>query len=175
MPLFLRYGLIGGGLISVLLFAPYFIFGTRPEWMKIGEIVGYTSMLLCLTTTYFAMRQQAQRAGGIGFGAALAVGAGVSAVAGIAFGIATWVFYASVGDALPEALITYYGDQIRNSGATAAAIDSQLKELDAMRPFFYNRPLQGAVMAATVFVIGVIESVIGAFLVSRRRTGMATA
>lgn len=175
MPLFLRYGLIGGALISVLLFAPYFIFGADPEWMKIGEIVGYTSMLLCLTTTYFAMRQHAQRTGGIGFGSALAVGVGVSAVAGIAFGLATWVFYASVGDALPEAMLTFYGDQIRHSGAAAAVIDSQLKELEAMRPFFYNRPLQGAVMAATVFVLGVLESLVGAFLVSRRRTGLATA
>jgi hypothetical protein len=168
-----RYGLISGALISITLFLPFFVFGARPEWMKVGEIVGYTSMLLCLSATYFAMRHEAKRRGGIGYGAALATGAGVSAVAGILFGLATWGFYAAVGDALPETMLAYYGDQIRQSGAPAATIDSQLKELDAMRPFFFNRPLQGAVMAATVFVLGVFESVVGAWFASRRSRALA--
>lgn len=175
MNTFVRYGLISGALISVALFLPFFIFGAKPEWMKVGEIVGYTSMLLCLSATYFAMRQESQRRGGIGYGAALATGVGVSAVAGVLFGLATWVFYAAVGDALPEAMIAFYGEQIRHSGATAAAIDSQLKELEAMRPFFFNRPLQGAVMAATVFVLGVFESLVGAWFASRRPRALAAA
>lgn len=164
----LRYGTIAAALITVLLFLPYFLFGARPEWMKMGEVVGYASMLLCLSATYFAMRAEARRRGTIGYGSALAVGVGVSAVAGLLFGLATWVFYAMVGDALPEALIAFYQQQIRDSGAAQAAIDSQLEALEGMRPFFYNRPLQGAVMAATVFLIGVLESLIGAFFASRR-------
>ena len=40
-----------------------------------------------------------------------------------------------------------------------------------MRPFFFNRPLQAAVMFATVFVIGVVESLVGAALVVRARAG----
>lgn len=36
-----------------------------------------------------------------------------------------------------------------------------------MRPFFYNYPLQAAVMAATVFLIGLLISVPGAVLVAR--------
>ncbi|MBL8298704.1 MAG: DUF4199 domain-containing protein [Rhodanobacteraceae bacterium] len=174
MPALLRYGLTSGGLISVLLFAPYFLFGAKPEWMKIGEIVGYTSMLLCLTATYFAMRHEVERGRGLRYGQALAVGVGVSAVAGLVFGLATWLFYTLVGDTLPEALITYYAEQIRGSGAPAANISAQLEELEAMRPFFYNRPLQGAVMAATVFVLGVAESLIAAFLITRRRAGFAS-
>lgn len=171
----LRYGLIAAAFVSLLLFAPYFLFGARPEWMKVGEIVGYTSMLLCLTATYFAMRRESERRGGLGYGQALAVGVGVSAIAGVLFGLATWAFYAMAGDALPEALIAFYAQQVRDSGAAPALIDSQLKELDAMRPFFYNRPLQGAVMAATVFLIGVLESLVGAFFVSRRARALAVA
>ncbi|WP_257389095.1 DUF4199 domain-containing protein [Tahibacter caeni] len=163
----LRYGLAGGATISVLLFAPFFIFGARPEWMKVGEIVGYASMLLCLSATWFAMRREAQRRGGLGYGAALAIGVGVAAVAGLLFGLATWLFYSAVGDALPEALIAFYAEQIRQSGAAPAAVATQLRELEAMRPFFFDRPLQGGIMAATVFVLGVLESVVGAFFVAR--------
>jgi hypothetical protein len=163
----LRYGLIGGVLIAILLFAPFFIFGARPEWMKIGEIVGYTSMFLCMSTTYFAMREEARWRGALSFSAALAIGAGVSVVAGMLFGFATWAFYALVGDSLPEALLAFYAEQIRSSGAAPAQIASQLQELEAMRPFFYNHVLQGALMAATVFLIGLLISVPSALLVSR--------
>jgi hypothetical protein len=171
----LRYGLISGAILCVLMFAPFFIFGTRPEWMRIGEIVGYTSMVLCLSATWFAMQREQARRGPLRYGSALAVGIGVSAVAAVLFGLATWVFYSMIGDALPEALIAFYVDQIRNAGHSPEATAAQLQELEAMRPFFFNRPLQGVVMAATVFLIGAIESLIGAALVSRRRAGPATA
>lgn len=165
----LRHGVIGGALIAILLFAPFFLFGARPEWMKVGEIVGYASMFLCMSCTYLAMRREAARRGGLGFGTALAIGAGTSLVAGLLFGLATWLFYALVGAALPEALIAFYAGQIRDSGAAPATIAAQLQELEAMRPFFYNHPLQAAVMAATVFLIGLLISVPSAVLVSRSK------
>ncbi|MBL8299392.1 MAG: hypothetical protein JNN30_13720 [Rhodanobacteraceae bacterium] len=72
-------------------------------------------------------------------------------------------------------MIVFYSEQIHHSGATAAVIVSQLTELEAMRPFFFNRPLQGAAMAVTVFVRGVLQSLIGAWLVSRRPRALAAA
>jgi hypothetical protein len=164
----LRYGTLAGVLISLMLFAPYFIFGARPEWMRLGEVVGYTSMILCMSATWFAMRREHERRGTLGYGAALAVGTGVSAIAGLLFGIATWVFYSLVGDALPEALIAFYAQQISDAGLPAAETARRMQELESMRPLFFNRPLQGAVMAATVFVIGAIESLGFAWVVSRR-------
>lgn len=166
-----RLGLIAALLLCVTMFAPYFIFGPRTELMKIGEVVGYTSMLLCLTATWFAMRREQARRGPLRFGQAFGVGVGVSAVAAVLFGLATWGFYAFAGDALPEALLAYYADQIRAGGAAPDAMARQLQELESMRGFFFNRPLQGAVMAATVFVIGVIESLPGAWLVTRAQRG----
>jgi hypothetical protein len=170
-----RFGLIAALLLSILLLAPYLVFGARPEWMKIGEVIGYASMLLCLSATYFAMRREQRRRGSLRFGHALGIGAGVSAIAGVGFGAATWIFYLMVGDALPEALLAFYADQIRNSGAGVDVIARQLQELEGMRPFFFNLPLQAAVMAATVFVIGLIESLVGAWLVSRVQAAPLTA
>ena len=169
----LRHGLIAGVAICILMFGPFLIFGAKPEWMKIGELVGYTSMLLCLSATWFAMRRESALQGGLSFGRALFVGVGVSAVAGILFGIVTWIFFAAVGDALPEALMVFYGDQVRSSGASAEVIARQLQELELMRPMLHNHPLQGALMAATAFLIGVAESLLGAWLVSRKPENFA--
>jgi hypothetical protein len=163
------YGLLAGLVLCLPMFGPYFVFGLRPEWMKVSELVGYSAMLLCLSATFFAMRAERQRGAAPGFSRLLGVGVGVSMVAGLLFGLATWVFYTLVGNQLPEALFEFYALQIRDSGASAEEIARRLREMEAMRPLLYNRPLQGAVMAATVFVIGVVESVPGAWWLARRR------
>lgn len=168
MNIWLRYGAIAASALSVLMFAPYFIFGVRPEWMEVGELVGYGSMLLCMGATWFAMRRERERRGGLRYGQAFAVGVGVSAVAALVFGIATFGFYSVVGDTLPQAIYDFYADQIRDGGGSEAEIARQLGELEQMRPMFFDIPLQAGVMFATVFVIGVVESAVGAWFARSR-------
>lgn len=163
----IRYGLICGFVLSVLMFTPFFIFGARPDWMRASEVIGYSSMVLCLSATWFAMRREQARRGPLSYGGALAVGIGVSSVAAVLFGAATWIFYAVLGDPLVEGQIEYYVMQIRASGSSEAEMARQLADLEAMRPMFFNRPLMAAVMAATVFVIGAVESLIGAYFITR--------
>jgi hypothetical protein len=168
VPMFVRYGLAASAVMAVVFFAPSLVFGVRPEWMRIGEIVGYTTMVLAMTATVLAMRAERERRGGrITFGGAFAVGAGVSLVAAALFGVATWLWLVIGGDALPEALMAYYAAQIEGSGLPEAEAAARLQELQDMRWMFYNRPLQGLVMFATVFPIGILESLIGAWFVRR--------
>jgi hypothetical protein len=166
----LIYGAGAALILSVPMFGPGLVFGLRPEWMKVGEVVGYTAMLLCLTATFFAMRDAQREAGGtLGFGALLATGVAVAAVAGVLFGVLSALAMAAWGEAGVEALLAHYGQQARDSGLAGAALEARLTELLAMRPMLENRPLQGTIMAATVFLIGVAQSLVGAFWLSRRR------
>ncbi len=174
MKAILRYGLIGGAVLCLPMFGPMLLFGVQPEWMRLGEIIGYTSMVLCMSATWFAMRHEQQRCGDLGFSRLFGVGVGVSAVAGLLFGLVTTGFYALAGDALPEALIEYYQAQARAPGVSPEDSARQLAEIEAMRPFFFNEALQGAVMFATVFVIGVMVSVIAALQLRFWRGAAAT-
>jgi hypothetical protein len=166
----LQHGLVAGALMSVVLFGPYFVIGPDPDWaQRWGRVIGYTGMVLALTATYFAMRAERERAGGaIGFSRALGIGVGVSVVAAVFFGLATWAFYAFVGDALPQQLYDSYLSAARASAGDPATVAAKVAEIEAMRGFFFNYPLQGAVMGATVFLIGAIESLVGAAIVRRR-------
>ena len=175
MNAFLRYGLIGGGILCLLFFAPFFVMGTRPEWLRVSEVIGYGTMFLCLSATWFAMRSEQARRGPLSYGGALAVGVGVATVAALMFGAATWLFLANAGDALPETLIAYYTEQIHAAGGGEDVVAAKLAELEAMRPLLYNHPLQAAVIAATVFLIGAVESLVGALFVSRRGARAAAA
>lgn len=163
----IRYGLIAGGVLSVLMFAPALFFGPDPEWMRVSEILGYTAMVLCLTATFFAMRAERNRRGSLHLGEAFKIGVGVALIAALLFGLATWVFYAVSGDALPEAIYQFYVRQVQESGKPPEAIAAQLAEMEKYKALFFNEPFQAAVMFATVFVIGVAESLLGAWLVRR--------
>jgi hypothetical protein len=166
----LNFGLIAGVVMSLILFGPYFVVGPDPDWAQNwGRVIGYAGMVLALTATYFAMRAERERAGGtIGFGRALGIGLGVSGVAAVFFGLATWAFYAAVGDALPQKLYDAYLAAAQAGGGDPAAVAARVTEVQSMRDFFFNYPLQGAVMAATVFLIGAVESLIGAAILRRR-------
>ena len=169
----IRYGLLAGGLLLIPMFGPWLLLGPNTTWMKIGEVVGYSAMVLCLSATWFAMRRERDLMGGIGYGRAFRIGLGVSAVAGLLFGLATWAFFLVAGDAVPQAMYEFYVQNVRDSGAPADAIAAQLAELERMRPMFFNYPLQALVMAATVFLIGTVESAIGAWFASRNRAPVA--
>jgi hypothetical protein len=166
----LKAGLVAGVAMSIVLFGPFFVVGPDPEWaQRWGRAIGYTGMVLALTATYFAMRTERDRAGGaIGFGRALGIGLGVSAVAAVFFGLATWAFYAYVGDDLPQKLYDSYLAAARAGTGDPDTVARRVAEVESMRGFFFNYPLQGAVMAATVFLIGAVESLVGAAVVRRR-------
>ena len=164
----LSHGLTAALLLCLPMFGPSLVWGLRPEWMKAGELIGYSAMLLCLSATFFAMRAERQRRPSMRFGALLATGVGVSLVAGLVFGLASWLAFTAWGAAGVDALMQYYAGQLREAGGSPEQLAQGLRELEAMRPVLENRPLQGAVMAATVFVVGVAESLLGAWYWSRR-------
>lgn len=93
-------------------------------------------------------------------------GIGVSLVAALVLGIATWLFYTWAGDALPQAAYEFYLKRAQGNPARVA-------EIEAMREFFFNQPLQGAAMFATLFLIGLAESLVAAWWVTRRGPGAA--
>ena len=159
----IRHGLVCGALLTFLFYLPLVIVGPTPGFLKWGELVGYTTMLLVMLATVLAMRAERDRAGAISFTRAFFLGCGVSAIAALIFGFATWVFFLVSGEVWSQAVYDFY---LKN----AAGNPKQIAELEANKSFFFNYPLQAAVMFATVFLIGAVESVIGAWWFSRRRT-----
>lgn len=174
--LLLRYGLLAGVVVNILMFGPIALFGERPGWLRYGEIVGYSAMVLSMTATYFAMRHERARLGGaLSFSRGLGIGVGVTAIASLLFGLATYAFYRIVGDAFVQKIWDHYVTQIQGSGADAAGIARQLAEMEQMRPLFFNYAFQAALMFATLFLIGLAISLVSATVLRRRaQSSLAT-
>lgn len=168
----LRFGLIAGGIVTVLLFVPFFIWGDDFD-MSIGEITGYASMLLAMCTVYFGIRhyRDNERGGIITFGKAMQVGLLISLVAGLVFYVANFIFYETMGDDFYPKYQQYYTESIKNSGKPAAEIEKELKAMqadwEANKGLYTNSFFQAFVMFATVFLIGAVISIISALILKR--------
>lgn len=164
----LKYGLLAGILINILMFGPIALFGQREDWLRYGEIFGYSAMVLTMTATWFAIRHaRSLQAGPFSFSHGLGIGVGVTAIASVLFGLATYAFYHLVGDAFVQKMWDHYVAQIQGSGADAASIARQLAEMEQMRPLFHNYAFQAAVMFATLFLIGLAISLVSAAILRR--------
>lgn len=167
--LIVRYGVIAGVVLAVLMFVPWLVYQPGPEWLKFGAALGYTLMALSLSAVYFAIRRdRLAHAGPYTFSRGLAVGTAVALMAGLVFGVATWLFFLTIGSDFLPMFWDHYMQSIAQSGLPPEEMARRREEMENMRGFFFNEAAQGAVMAATVFVIGVALSAISALVLRRR-------
>tara|TARA_R100000005_G_C4896613_1_gene140791 strand:- start:8 stop:319 length:312 start_codon:yes stop_codon:yes gene_type:complete len=89
-----RYGVIASLIVVGVPLLSGLIIGFGIDSFAMGEIVGYTSMIVAMTTVYFGMRQYRDQMnnGIITFGTGLKMGSLISVLAGIAFALYNVVF-----------------------------------------------------------------------------------
>lgn len=164
-----RYGLIAALVITAPMFLPHLFMTPDPGWFRFSELVGYTGMVLAMSAAVFAIRSdRATVAGAYGFGRGVKAGSAVSLVAGVLFGLLTWLYLETVGHKLMPALWDYYSAQLAARELPLDQLAIEQKAMEEMRGLFFSPAFHGAVMAGTVFLIGLIETLLGAWLLRRR-------
>lgn len=163
------FGTIGGILMVLCFLTPYFIYGNNVDFSK-GELIGYASMVFCLTTIFFGIKsyRDKKQQGTITFGKAFGLGSEISGIASIIFAIYSFLLYKVFAPELGPGLLDYYRQKIINSGASQQVIAEQLKQFEAQSDFYANPLAMAVVMLFTVFVIGLIISLISAFILKRK-------
>lgn len=166
-----KYGAYAGIIMTLCFLTPYFIWGKDVDLSK-GEIIGYTSMVICLTAVFFGIKNYRDRklGGVISFGNAFGLGLEISGVAGVIFGIYNVILYKYLAPDLSQRLMDYYKNKIINSGQSQEVIANQLKEMQSQAGFYGNPLIMGLVMILTVFAIGIVISLISAFVLKSKRT-----
>lgn len=165
----LRYGLLAALVISAPMYLPHLFLEPDPAWFRMSEIVGYTGMVLGMSATVLAIRSDRQTvAGGYGFARGLRTGSVVALTAALLFGLFTWVYLSTVGNKLMPALWDYYTAQLAARELPLEQLAIERQALEEMRGLFFSPVFHGAVMAGTVFLIGLIETLLGAWLLRRR-------
>jgi len=166
----IKFGLIAGTVVVAIPYVAGLITGYGPETYKTAEIIGYTTMILSMLLIFIAVKEYKKKHAGEGlsFFKVFLIGAGISLIAGIMFGIYNLIYVYYID---PDFMAQYYEysiNNIRNSGADAAQIEAQVNQLEQQKEMFMNPLVNFFVMFATVFVIGLIVAVVAGLLQSEK-------
>lgn len=167
----LKYGLIAAALMIAVIIVPFWVqdIDRLLERMGWGQVVGYATMVVALGLIFFALREHRNRVGELSFAGGLGLGLAITGVAAGAFGIATSALYYAMGPEETERFMRAYVEYSAGAGASSGQIAQALAEYEAQRHLWLNPWFQGALMFATVALLGLVVSVLAAWLLRTRR------
>ena len=164
----LTFGLISGALSSLMMVA------TVPFADRIGfdksAVIGYTAIVLSFLLVFFGIRSYRDNVGNgqITFTKAFAVGISITLISCI-FYVVTWeVLYFNFLHGFMDKYGAYVVEKLRASGASPAAVQTQLQQLKKFKEL-YDNPLFNAVMTfIEPFPIGLVITLISAAVLRRK-------
>jgi hypothetical protein len=165
----LRYGLYSSAFIILFFLGTWMIFGSDEENYALQEVLGYAGIILALSFVFVGIRyyRNEVNGGNLSFGEGMKLGLMTSLIPALAFGIfdVLYVLYLN-----PEFMDKYYGRMQQQMQQKMSAADYQawLKQMESEKELFNNPAFQFLIMALTVFIIGVIITVISTLVLKRK-------
>lgn len=159
----IRYGVYGGILGVVLGYLNWFLTKGFISYSQ-SEIIGYLSFVMALSSVYFAIRKYRDEfnSGIISFGKAMKIGLLTTLIPCVFTFFQTVIFFYAFGEDFKEWSFT----EMKRT-MTPEEYESFLQQYESMSPMMENPFFQGAIMFITVFLIGLIISLISATLLKK--------
>ena len=164
------FGLISGGVISVLMLATLPFEGAFGY--DRGLIIGYTTMVAAFLLIYFGVRSYRDNIGGgsIGFGRALVIGSLIAVISSLCY-VATWeVVYFRFRPDFLEKFQAYEINKVKASGASQAAIDQAVADQKRMAEMYKNPVFNAAFTLIEPLPVGLVIALVSAATLRRRRS-----
>jgi hypothetical protein len=158
-------GLIAGGCLSALA-----ILLANKGMLEYGEVVGYLTMLVALSTIFVAIKRYRDRdlGGVIRFWPAFGLGVGISFVAAL-FYMASWEFAVAV---TKVDFATSYSDflieQEKAKGASVEALAKLRTEMEEFKVMYANPLIRLPMTFLEIFPVGLLVSLVSAGLLRIR-------
>lgn len=165
----IKYGLYGVAVLLGINIIFWALMGpAEPENFKIGEIVGYSTIVLSLLFIFFGIRHYRDEVnqGKIKFWRAFLLGLGIAALPALGFAIYNYVYIEILDPAFMEKYWSYSMEKAKTS-MTASDYLAHVEKMEESKDFFMNTFFQSLLMFFTVFLIGVVLSLISAFILKR--------
>lgn len=165
-----KYGLGAALIMGALVIVPFWLADPADATTNLGlkEILGYATMVVAMSLVFFAIREYRGAVDRLTFVRGFAVGAGVTLVAALGFGLATVGLYGVLMS--PDQIDGFMRAYVEQSaGADPDAVAAALQQHEANRRLWQNPWFQGLVMFGTVLPIGLVASTISALVLRARR------
>lgn len=167
----LKYGLIAGGIMAVFFVISWIVTsGDSPNY-GMSEVIGYAAMILSLSVIFMALKEyRALRApAGMSVWQGFQVGLVISLIAALIFVVVDTAYITWVDPQFAENYANYQVGVMEANGASNAEIEAMKQQMQA-----YSNPLfMEAIMFVTVWVIGMIISLIAALVMQQKGESVA--
>ena len=163
------YGIISGAVVALGITATIIFSGGQPPHSSV--FLGYLIMLVALSSILVGVKQYRDNVQGgvIGFWKALAIGLGISAVAGVAY-VIVWEAYCAIEH---YDFATDYANSIllakRTAHVSAAEYQKAVTEMAQFRTQYANPLFRWPMTFIEIFPVGVLIALITAVLVRSPR------
>lgn len=174
----IKWGLIVGAVMTVLMYAPQILFFDQISGSyAVAELVGYIGMIASLLIIVVAINAHFKDAGAeVSIWSRVKLGLGVTLIAGLIFGFTNIVYTFWIN---PDFMDQYYNQMVADVIAQGGDdVGAKIAEMEQQREMFVTPHMVFLVMAATVWMIGIVVSVIasiGHWFLTRRNINAAAA
>lgn len=167
----LFFGAIAGGIVASVLFGMTVAMANRPPAMGIGALIGYSSMLVALSTIFVAVKRHRDRdlGGVIKFLPAFLLGLGISTVAGVFYVLAWEAALAVTGMDFAGEYAKHMIEQKQAAGVSAAELAKYQAEAAKFQAQYANLAFRMPMTFLEIFPVGVLVSVVSAGLLRNSR------
>jgi len=172
----LRYGIYAGLLILVLAAIHVFILMPPNISWEMAEVVGYLTMLLSMIFVFMGIRYYRDHInnGYMTFGQGLKLGALIVLVPALTFGLFDILYTQVLHPSFSNEYMAYQVEKIKAS-VPADQIDQKVEKLRKDMEMFSNPFIEFLLMTITVYIVGLIVTIISALALRRSRPLVAGA
>ena len=163
-----RYGLFSTLLLLGLMSISFFTMDHESDFTT-QEIIGYSSMIISMVFVYLGIKQHRDQNlnGSISFGKAFTTGLLIVIFPSVLFG-AFDLFYTEVIN--PEFFTDYQAHYVEQMKSQLSEEDFKLAmiEMEQQMAMFGNPVMQFVLMGGTVYFIGIVASLLSAFILKQK-------
>jgi Protein of unknown function (DUF4199) len=166
----LTYGTIAGLTVGIPLSVITISFSGH-QMLTYGMLIGYTIMLIALSAVFMGIKRyrDVDLGGVIGFWQGLALGLGISFVAGILYVVSWETACAIAGIDFASSYSAAMIAQKKAAGVSGAALAKFIDEMNAFKVQYANPFYRWPMTFIEIFPVGVLVSLISAALLRNRR------
>ncbi|MEL7005490.1 MAG: DUF4199 domain-containing protein [Bacteroidota bacterium] len=128
-----------------------------------GAIIGYVTMIIALSSIFFAVKQYRDKynGGSIKFGKAFLIGLYITLIASVIYVLLWEVYYNAYASDFGDQYVEYLKKQMIESGKSEADISVEMAEMEkSMESYKNNRGVRFAFTFIEIFPVGLIISLI---------------
>ncbi|MEQ8551363.1 MAG: DUF4199 domain-containing protein [Cyclobacteriaceae bacterium] len=157
----IKNGLISTAILVAVNLISLVVFGTDPDNYGIGEIVGYATIVCALILVFIGIRELEFSSTNNSFLKKMLVGSGISGFPAVAFGLYNVIYVKWID---PDFMETYTQYSLDKMQAEMSPEEFEIAKAQTMEQMamFDNLFVQFVIMFMTVFVIGLIISLLSA-------------